>query len=123
MRRVVCGHGVWIRGGVDGIGFVPWGPLGQGFLPGTLSANAQSTFDPKNDLRATFPRVSPMVMQNNQPMIDFLKTFGAKKAATPAQVALAYLMAQVVDRSDCRHDQPRSSAREHRRDHRPTDAR
>jgi aryl-alcohol dehydrogenase-like predicted oxidoreductase len=77
-----------------GIGFVPWGPLGQGFLPGTLSANAQSTFDPKNDLRATFPRFSPMVMQNNQPIIEFLKTFGARKGATPAQIALAWLMAQ-----------------------------
>jgi aryl-alcohol dehydrogenase-like predicted oxidoreductase len=42
-----------------GIGFVPWGPLGQGFLPGTMDVNAQSTFDPKNDLRATFPRFSP----------------------------------------------------------------
>ena len=42
-----------------GIGFVPWGPLGQGFLPGTTDVNAQSSFDPKNDLRATFPRFSP----------------------------------------------------------------
>ena len=77
-----------------GIGFVPWGPLGQGFLPGTMDANAQSTFDPKNDLRATFPRFSPMVMTNNQPIIELLRTFGAKKGATPAQIALAWLMAQ-----------------------------
>ena len=77
-----------------GIGFVPWGPLGQGFLPGKLSVNAQSTFDPKNDLRATFPRFSPMVMKNNQPIIEFLTTFGAKRGATPAQIALAWLMAQ-----------------------------
>jgi aryl-alcohol dehydrogenase-like predicted oxidoreductase len=77
-----------------GIGFVPWGPLGQGFLPGTMDVNAQSSFDPKNDLRATFPRFSPMVMKNNQPIIEFLKTFGAKKEATPAQIALAWLMAQ-----------------------------
>ena len=77
-----------------GIGFVPWGPLGQGFLPGTMDVNAQSTFDPKNDLRATFPRFSPMVMTNNQPIIELLKTFGAKKGATPAQIALAWLMAQ-----------------------------
>ena len=78
-----------------GIGFVPWGPLGQGFLPGKMDVNAQSTFDPKNDLRATFPRFSPMVMTNNQPIIEILRTFGAKKGgATPAQVALAWLMAQ-----------------------------
>ena len=78
-----------------GIGFVPWGPLGQGFLPGTMDVNAQSTFDPKNDLRATFPRFSPMVMKNNQPIIEFLTKFGAKKGgATPAQIALAWLMAQ-----------------------------
>ena len=77
-----------------GIGFVPWGPLGQGFLPGTMDVNAQSTFDPKTDLRATFPRFSPMVMKNNQPIIELLTTFGAKKGATPAQIALAWLMAR-----------------------------
>src|SRR5687767_14555076 len=78
-----------------GIGFVPWGPLGQGYLPGKMNVDAQAAFDPKNDLRATFPRFSPMVMRNNQPIIDFLKTFGAKKGgATPAQIALAWLMAQ-----------------------------
>jgi aryl-alcohol dehydrogenase-like predicted oxidoreductase len=78
-----------------GIGFVPWGPLGQGFLPGTMDVKAQSTFDPKIDLRATFPRFSPMVMTNNQPIIEILRTFGAKKGgATPAQIALAWLMAQ-----------------------------
>lgn len=78
-----------------GIGFVPWGPLGQGFLPGTLDVDVQSSMDPKNDLRATFPRFSPMVMKNNQPIIEFLTRFGAKKGgATSAQIALAWLMAQ-----------------------------
>ena len=77
-----------------GIGFVPWGPLGQGFLPGKMDENIQSTFDPKIDLRATFPRFSPMVMKNNQPVLEILRTFGATKDATPAQVALAWLMAQ-----------------------------
>ncbi len=77
-----------------GIGFVPWGPLGQGFLPGTMKLDVQSSMDPKNDLRATFPRFSPLVMKNNQTIIDFLRTFSAKKNATPAQLALAWLMAQ-----------------------------
>lgn len=77
-----------------GIGFVPWGPLGQGFLPGKMAIDVQAGFNPKNDLRATFPRFSPMVIRNNQPIIDFLKTFGAKKGATPAQVAVAWLLAK-----------------------------
>ena len=77
-----------------GIGFVPWGPLGQGFLPGTMDVNAPAAFDPKTDLRATFPRFSPMVMRNNQPIIELLKAFGARKGATPAQIALAWLMAR-----------------------------
>lgn len=77
-----------------GIGFVPWGPLAQGFLPGTMNVDVQSTMDPTNDLRATFPRFSSIVMKNNQPIIEFLRTFGVKKGATPAQIALAWLMAQ-----------------------------
>ena len=56
--------------------------------------NAQSTFDPKSDLRATFPRFSPMVMKNNEPIIELLATFAAKKGATLAQIALAWLMAR-----------------------------
>lgn len=77
-----------------GIGFVPWGPLGQGFLPGTMVENIQAGMDPKNDLRASFPRFSPLVMRNNRPIIEFLRTFGATKGATPAQISLAWLMAR-----------------------------
>ncbi|MFN4042409.1 MAG: aldo/keto reductase [Brevundimonas sp.] len=77
-----------------GIGFVPWGPLGQGFLPGTMSVDVQASMDPANDLRASFPRFSPMVMQNNRPVIDFLTRFGAPRGATPAQVSLAWLIAR-----------------------------
>ncbi|WP_349606062.1 aldo/keto reductase [Cupriavidus sp. DF5525] len=77
-----------------GIGFVPWGPLGQGFLAGRLALNAQSAFDPKADLRAGFPRFSRAVMKANQPILEFLKAFGQKKGATPGQIALAWLMAQ-----------------------------
>lgn len=77
-----------------GIGFVPWGPSGQGFLPGTMNVDVQSTMDPKNDLRATFPRFSPLVMKNNQPIIELLRTYGAKRGVTPEQIALAWLMVQ-----------------------------
>ena len=106
-----------------GIGFVPWGPLGQGFLPGTMDVNAQSTFDPKTDLRATFPRFSPMVMKNNQPIIEFLTTFGAKKGrnACPDRAGMVD-GAEAVDCSDPRHDQHGSPAREHGRGQCPTHA-
>ncbi len=77
-----------------GIGFVPWGPLGQGFLPGTMNVDVQSTMDPKNDLRSTFPRFSPMVMKNNQPIIELLRTFGSTRGVSPEQISLAWLMAQ-----------------------------
>ena len=71
-----------------GIGFVPWGPLGQGFLPGTMDANVQASMDPANDLRATFPRFSRIAMENNQPIIEYLRAFGAERNATPAQSRL-----------------------------------
>jgi aryl-alcohol dehydrogenase-like predicted oxidoreductase len=77
-----------------GIGFVPWGPLGQGFLPGTLPLDAQAGFDGKTDLRKTFPRFSREIMQANQPILAFLKMFAEQKGATRAQIALAWLMAQ-----------------------------
>ncbi|SCU76928.1 putative aldo-keto reductase 2 [Cupriavidus necator] len=76
------------------IGFVPWGPLGQGFLPGKLPLDTQARFDGKTDLRKTFPRFSRQVMKANQPILDFLKAFGEKKGATRAQIALAWLAAQ-----------------------------
>jgi len=59
-----------------------------------MKVDVQSSMDPKNDLRATFPRFSPMVVQNNQRVIDFLRKFGAARGATPAQVALAWLTAK-----------------------------
>lgn len=76
-----------------GIGFVPWGPLGQGFLPGTLPVDVQTRFD-GTDMRRNFPRFSQKVLQANQQILDLLKTFGEKKGATRAQIALAWLMAQ-----------------------------
>ncbi|MBE1237579.1 aldo/keto reductase [Phaeovibrio sulfidiphilus] len=77
-----------------GIGFVPWGPLGQGFLPGTLPLDVQAHFDPALDLRTTFPRFSPAVLQANQPVLDALQVFADRKGATRAQIALAWLAAR-----------------------------
>jgi aryl-alcohol dehydrogenase-like predicted oxidoreductase len=75
-----------------GIGFVPWGPLGLGYLPGTM--NAQTKFDPKTDLRSGFDRFSPENIAANGAIINFLRKFAKQKQATPAQVSLAWLLAQ-----------------------------
>jgi len=74
-----------------GIGFVPWSPLGQGFLTGTVDPKA--TFD-KSDVRSWFPRFTPEAMQANLAFVDLLKRVAEKKQATPAQIALAWLLAQ-----------------------------
>ncbi len=94
MERSVERNGVLQACEELGIGFVPWGPLGQGFLAGKLPQDAQAGFDGTTDLRKTFPRFSREVMQANQPILDFLKAFGEKKGATRAQIALAWLAAQ-----------------------------
>ena len=75
-----------------GIGFVPWGPVGQGYLTGKI--DARTKFDPKMDLRSAFPRFSPENIAANMPIIDFLSRFAEKKNATPAQISLAWLLAQ-----------------------------
>lgn len=75
-----------------GIGFVPWGPLGQGFLGGKM--NSSLKLDAEKDIRASFARYSPEVLSANQPMIDFINAFAAKKGARPSQVTLAWLLAQ-----------------------------
>lgn len=74
-----------------GIGFVPWSPLGQGFLTGTV--NTTSTFEP-SDVRSWFPRFSADARAANQPIVDLLTDIAHRKAATPAQIALAWLLAQ-----------------------------
>jgi len=74
-----------------GIGFVPWGPLGTGFLTGTIDANTR--FD-STDLRSNFPRFTPEAMKANLAFVDMIRTFAAYKQATPAQIALAWLLAQ-----------------------------
>ena len=75
-----------------GIGFVPYSPLGKGFLTGTVTAT--SSFDPGNDIRATIPRFAPDALQNNQAVVDLLTSIAERKSATPGQIALAWLLAQ-----------------------------
>lgn len=75
-----------------GIGFVPWSPVGAGFLTGKIDATTQ--FDPKIDFRAGFPRLSKEFLKLNLPLIEWLKGYAAQKGATPSQVALAWLLAK-----------------------------
>jgi aryl-alcohol dehydrogenase-like predicted oxidoreductase len=74
-----------------GIGMVPYSPLGKGFLTGKIDENA--TFD-STDFRSTLPRFTPEALKANQALIELLAGMGRRKAATPAQIALAWLLAQ-----------------------------
>jgi aryl-alcohol dehydrogenase-like predicted oxidoreductase len=74
-----------------GIGFVPFSPLGAGFLTGKI--NEKTTFDP-SDFRNISPRFTPEARQANQALVDLLGQIAARKQATPAQIALAWLLAQ-----------------------------
>ncbi len=75
-----------------GIGFVPWGPLGMGYLTGKITATTK--LDPKTDLRSGFDRFSPANIAANMPIVDLLTHFAATKNAPPAQIALAWLLAK-----------------------------
>jgi aryl-alcohol dehydrogenase-like predicted oxidoreductase len=75
-----------------GIGFVPWSPLGAGFLTGTI--DTKTKFDEKTDFRAGFPKFSKEFLPLNMPIIEWLKTYASKKGATPSQIALAWLLAK-----------------------------
>jgi aryl-alcohol dehydrogenase-like predicted oxidoreductase len=75
-----------------GIGFVPYSPLGRGFLTGTI--NTSTSFDPSNDIRSTIPRFEPDALQNNQAVVDLLASIAQRKGATPGRIALAWLLAQ-----------------------------
>ena len=75
-----------------GIGFVPFSPLGKGFLTGTITAS--TNFDASNDIRSTIPRFSPEALEHNQAVVDLLARIAQRKGATPAQIALAWLLAQ-----------------------------
>ena len=74
-----------------GIGFVPFSPLGRGFLTGKIDEN--TTFD-SSDFRNKVPRFTPEARKANQALVDLLGTIAARKNATPAQLALAWLLAQ-----------------------------
>lgn len=74
-----------------GIGFVPFSPLGKGFLTGKISADTQ--FD-KNDFRNVVPRFTPENRRSNQALVDLLGHFGQEKKATSAQIAIAWILAQ-----------------------------
>ena len=75
-----------------GIGFVSWGPLGQGFLTGQITPDTK--FDDPGDLRSSFPRFTPEALKANFAVVDFLRDLAARKGSTPAQIALAWLLAQ-----------------------------
>jgi aryl-alcohol dehydrogenase-like predicted oxidoreductase len=74
-----------------GIGFVSYSPLGKGFLTGKI--NESTTFD-RSDFRNTLPRFMPEARKANQALVDLLGKIGERKKATPAQIALAWLLAQ-----------------------------
>jgi aryl-alcohol dehydrogenase-like predicted oxidoreductase len=74
-----------------GIGFVPYSPLGKGFLTGKM--DEKTTFD-SSDFRSTLPRFTPEALKANQALVDLLGKIGKRKKATPAQIALAWLLAQ-----------------------------
>ena len=74
-----------------GIGFVPFSPLGKGFLTGKIDEN--TTFD-ASDFRNVVPRFTPEARKANQAFVDFIREIAARKKVTPAQIALAWLLAQ-----------------------------
>jgi aryl-alcohol dehydrogenase-like predicted oxidoreductase len=74
-----------------GIGFVPYSPLGKGFLTGAIKES--TTFD-SSDFRSTLPRFTPEALKTNQALIELLGSIAQRKKATPAQIALAWLLAQ-----------------------------
>lgn len=74
-----------------GIGFVPFSPLGKGYLTGSFNANTTFNHD---DFRSILPRFTPEALEANQVLVDLLKEMGEQLKATPAQIALAWLLAQ-----------------------------
>ncbi len=77
-----------------GIGFVCWSPLGMGFLTGTVMADTRFETSPEMDFRAIVPRFAPEALPANMALVDVVKSWARQKNATPAQLALAWLLAQ-----------------------------
>jgi aryl-alcohol dehydrogenase-like predicted oxidoreductase len=75
-----------------GIGFVPYSPLGKGFLTGTITPS--TSFDASDDIRSTIPRFAPDALEHNRAVVDLLASIAHRGGATPGQVALAWLLAQ-----------------------------
>ncbi len=92
MERSVEKNGVLDLCEELGIGFVPWGPVGMGYLTGQL--NAQTEFDSKYDFRSSFERFTPENLAANMPIVNLLNRFASNKNATATQIALAWLMAK-----------------------------
>ena len=92
MERDVERNGVLATCEELGIGFVPWGPMGMGYLSGRMDGTTK--FDPKTDLRAGMERFTPANMAANRPFVDALSRFAQKRGVTNTQVALAWLLAQ-----------------------------
>ena len=94
-------YSLWTRGpesngileacGELGIGFVPYSPLGRGFLTGAMNKDTQLG---EGDFRKTVPRFSPEAIEKNQALVDLLRQVAEARGATPAQIALAWLLAQ-----------------------------
>jgi aryl-alcohol dehydrogenase-like predicted oxidoreductase len=92
MERDVEKNGVLAECEELGIGFVPWGPTGMGYLTGTI--DTKSKLDPKTDLRAGFERFTGAAIAANMPIVAAVQRVATAKNATPAQIALAWLLAQ-----------------------------
>ncbi len=76
-----------------GIGYVPWGPVGMGYLPGLLTSSTQFG-SPDKDMRSEFDRFTDEALEANRQFVDLLRSFAAEKGATGPQIALAWLLAQ-----------------------------
>jgi len=100
LAAVQSEYSLWTRGPEDevlptleelGIGFVPYSPLGKGFLTGKIDETTKLGSD---DFRSTLPRFTPEAMKANRALVDLLAAIAERKNATPAQIALAWLLAQ-----------------------------
>ncbi len=103
-----------------GIGFVPWSPLGQGYLTGKVGDDTKFS---STDLRSTFPRFAPEALKANRAFLALISKVADRKGATLAQIALAWLGAEAVDCPDPGDAQHCAAGREPRRRERSTDPR